>query len=163
PRPGSGRSPAERNETMTNESLERWVRDEVYWDPQLDSSELALSADDGRITLRGTVGSLREKRAAGEAALRVRGLTSPDNELDVRPLAGFARKDAEVRGNVLQALMLKSAVPGGIDAQVSDGKVTLTGEADWQYQRRQAEICAGNVPGVVDVDDRIRLAHQATA
>ena len=40
------------------------VRDELFWDPKLDSAAIAVSADDGKITLRGTVGSLREKREA---------------------------------------------------------------------------------------------------
>ena len=40
------------------------VSDELFWDPKVDSTAIAVSADDGKITLRGTVGSLREKREA---------------------------------------------------------------------------------------------------
>jgi|GraSoiStandDraft_16_1057320.scaffolds.fasta_scaffold1106936_2 BON domain len=38
------------------------VGDELFWDPKVDSAAIAVSANDGEITLRGTVGSLREKR-----------------------------------------------------------------------------------------------------
>ena len=38
------------------------------WDPKLDSQAIAVSADDGAVTLRGTVGSFREKREAGKAS-----------------------------------------------------------------------------------------------
>jgi len=43
------------------------VSDELFWDPKVDNTAIAVSADDGKITLRGTVGSLREKiqRAIG--------------------------------------------------------------------------------------------------
>ena len=132
---------------MTDDTLQLWVGDELFWEPAIDSREVAASAHDGEVTLRGTVGSFREKRMAREAAQRVVGVTSVRNQLEVRPLHGFARDDAEVRGAVLQAMMLNSAVPSTVDARAEDGVVTLTGKADWQYQRQEAEIVAGNVPG----------------
>ena len=52
----------------------------------LDSAEIAVSADDGKITLRGTVGSLRQKHAAKKDAERVFGVISVDNQLQVRLL-----------------------------------------------------------------------------
>jgi osmotically-inducible protein OsmY len=81
------------------------------------------------VTLRGTVGSFREKREAAKAAKRVYGVTEVDNELSVRLLGGDKRDDADVRGAALQALMLDAAVPSSIDASVKDGMVTLTGMA----------------------------------
>ena len=42
------------------------VSDELFWDPKVDSAAIAVSASDGTVTLRGTVGSLREKREARE-------------------------------------------------------------------------------------------------
>jgi hypothetical protein len=60
------------------------VSDELLWDPKLDNSSIAVSASDGTITLRGTVGSLREKREATKAAQRVFGAISVDNQLQVK-------------------------------------------------------------------------------
>jgi osmotically-inducible protein OsmY len=60
-----------------------------------------------------------------------------------------------VRGDVLQALMLDAAVPSSIDASVKEGMVTLTGMAPFNYQRAEAEFVAGNVPGVIGVDDQV--------
>jgi osmotically-inducible protein OsmY len=57
------------------------VSDELFWDPKIDNEEIAVSADDGKITLRGTVGSLRQKREARKAAERVFGVISVDNQL----------------------------------------------------------------------------------
>ena len=130
---------------MSNDDLERFVSDELYWDPKVDSDAIAVSADDGAVTLRGTVGSFRQKREAKQDAERVYGVKSVDNELSVRLLDGYARDDADVRGAVLQALMLDSLVPTTIDAAVSDGIVTLKGSAPYNYQRDEAEFVAGNV------------------
>jgi len=142
---------------MSNDELVRWVTDELFWDPKVDGDAIAVAADDGKVTLRGTVGSFREKREAKKDAERVYGVKSVDNELKVKILSEDGKEDADLRGDVLQALMLDSLVPATIDAKVSDGWVTLTGKAEWQYQRDEAEFIAGNVFGVIGVDDEIDL------
>ena len=135
------------------------VSDELFWDPKVDNTAIAVSADDGKIALRGTVGSLREKREAKKAAQRVFGVTSVDNKLQVKLMNDQKRADAEIRGDVLQALMLDSLVPNTIDAKVDDGFVTLTGTADWQYQRDEAELVSSNIVGALEVIDTIDLEY----
>jgi osmotically-inducible protein OsmY len=60
------------------------VNDELFWDPKVDNVAIAASAKAGTVTLRGTVGSLREKREAKKAAQRVFGVLEVDNQLQVR-------------------------------------------------------------------------------
>jgi osmotically-inducible protein OsmY len=142
---------------MSNAELQSNVTDELYWDPKVDSTAIGVSADDGVVTLRGTVGSLREKREAKQDAEKVHGVKKVTNDLEVRILSEEGRDDAELRGAVLQALMLDSLVPPTIDAKVEHGSVTLTGTANWQYQRDEADFIAANIYGVVDVDNEIEL------
>ena len=142
---------------MTNAELELDVTDELFWDPKIDSAAVAVSANDGTVTLRGTVGSFRQKREARKAAERVWGVIDVNNELKVRILTEQRREDADLRGDVLQALMLDSLVPTTIDAKVEYGYVTLTGNADWQYQRDEAEFIAGNIIGVTGVENDVYL------
>jgi osmotically-inducible protein OsmY len=140
-----------------NDDLTADVSDELLWDPKVDNTAVAVSADDGTITLRGTVGSLREKREAKNAAQRVYGVISVDNQLQVRLLNDGARADADLRGDVLQAFMLDSLVPNTVDAKVTDGFVTLTGTVTWRYQRDEAEAVASYIAGVLDVFDEIEI------
>lgn len=142
---------------MTDVDLMNDVSDELYWDPKVDSEEVAVRVANGVVTLRGTVGSLREKREAKTAAERVYGVKSVDNKLDVRLMGDAAREDAELRGDVLQALLLDSIVPSTIQATVENGYVRLSGTAQWKYQRDEAKFIAGNVRGVVDVWDDVEL------
>jgi osmotically-inducible protein OsmY len=142
---------------MTNEELVLSVTAELFWDPKVDSEAVAVSADGGLITLRGTVGSLRQKREAKNAAERVWGVTGVSNELNVRIMTDQRREDADLRGDVLQALMLDSLVPATVDAAVKDGFVTLTGSATWQYERDEAEFIVGNILGVTGVENDIYL------
>jgi osmotically-inducible protein OsmY len=133
------------------------VSDELFWDPKVDNAAIAVSANDGTITLRGTVGGLREKREAKKAAQRVFGVISVDNQLQVKLMNDEKREDADLRGDVLQALMLDGLVPSTVDAKAEDGFVTLTGTADWQYERDEAEFVASNIVGALDVIDEIEL------
>jgi len=146
---------------MSNDELTRHVTDELFWDPKVDNAAIAVSADDGVVTLGGTVGSLRQKREAKKDAERVWGVKSVNNDLQVRLLNDDRREDADLRGAVLQALMLDSLVPATVDADVDDGMVTLKGQANWHFQRDEAETVATNVAGVVSVDNAIELVPPA--
>ena len=142
---------------MSNNELERQVSDELLWDPKIDNSAIAVSANDGVVSLRGTVASFRQKREAQNDVKHVSGVTGVTNELEVRILTKDRRADADVRGDVLQALVLNSIVPPTIDAKAGDGKVTLTGTANWMFQRDEAESVASNIRGVISVDNEVDL------
>jgi osmotically-inducible protein OsmY len=144
-------------DVISNEDLTGDVNEELKWDPKIKNETIAVSAENGVVTLRGSVGSLREKHEAKKAAARVYGVTSVDDKLQVRLPGLDGREDAELRGDVLQALMLDSIVPSTVDASVEDGYIRLSGTAEWKYQRDEAEFVAGNVRGVVGVWDDVEL------
>ena len=144
---------------MTDEELAGSVADELSWDPKVDSDGIAVSAVDGVVTLRGTVGSFRQKKEATRAAQRVGGVAAVRNEIDVQILTHERREDADLRADVLRALMLDSVLPDSVDAHADDGRVRLTGWVDWQYQREEAEHVAGNVPGVSEVANELEFRN----
>ena len=148
---------------MTDQALTNNVTEELFWDPKVDNAAIAVSADGGVITLRGTVGSFREKQEAKKDAARVYGVKSVNNELEVRLLDEHRREDADLRGDVLQAFALDYLIPATVDAKVRDGLVTLKGSVDWQYQREEADFVAANVLGVIDVFDEIKLKAKPKA
>jgi osmotically-inducible protein OsmY len=142
---------------VSNTKLRIDVEDELLWEPRVDSEAIAVAADGGTVSLRGTVSTVREKLEAANAAKRVHGVGKVVNDLDVDVLRGNRRPDTDLRGDVLQALMLNALVPSSVDAIVRDGVVTLTGTAAYQYERDEAEFVASNVSGVARVDDEIVL------
>ncbi len=146
---------------MRNDELIDSVKDELARDPNVDSDAIAVSADDGVVRLRGTVGSVSEKHEAEKDAKRVSGVELVDNKLQLRPLSN--REDAELRGEVLQALARDALVPATVDARVKDGVVTLTGTADWQDQRDVAASVAARVVGVIEVVNEITLTPKPNA
>jgi osmotically-inducible protein OsmY len=125
----------------SNTELVADVTEELFFDPRIkDLDAIAVGADDGAVTLRGTVGSFHEKREAAKAAKRVLGVTSVQNELNVRLMTDSRRDDSDIRAAALQVLMLDSLVPAdAIDVKVKDGVLTLSGIVGWHYQRAAAE------------------------
>jgi osmotically-inducible protein OsmY len=144
---------------QSNDEFRRHVKDRLAREREVDPKAIAVSAEDGRVTLRGTVGSPREKRAATKAAERVVGVVAVDNKLEVRVLSARRRDDAELRADVLQALMLNSLIPSTVDVKVDHGLVTLTGTANWNHQRIEAERVASTIVGTLEVVDEIELYH----
>ena len=67
----------------------------------------------------------------------------------------------DVRERVLNALYWDLAVPRhGLNVDVKNGWVTVSGSVDLPYQRSCAKSDAKSVPGVVGVTNLIRLADR---
>jgi osmotically-inducible protein OsmY len=150
-------------EQSSDEHVEGDVRAELLRDGRLDPREVAVRVDAGVVTLRGTVGSLPQKHAAEEAAKRVKDATGVRNELEVRPLDLHLRQDAELRGQVLQTLADDELLPQTIDAQVSDGIVTLHGAVADAFQRDEAALVAGGVEGVRGVHNELSIDAEGSS
>jgi osmotically-inducible protein OsmY len=143
--------------------LRRRVMAELSGDPRVDGEKCLVSVAGATVTLRGTAASLRVKRAAGRAVARVRGVASIANELRVRLPPTDRRNDEDLRGDVLEALMLDISVPMTVDARVRDGFVTLSGAVEWHWEREAAEARTANVPGVAGLDNAITLTQTPDA
>jgi osmotically-inducible protein OsmY len=139
------------------------VADELFWETRVDDGEIAVTAKDGTVTLRGTVGSLGAKSAAAKAARRVAGVQQVDNELEVRLLTEHRRDDAELRGTVLKALSWNVLVPESVDATVEDGVVKLTGKVNHRHQREEADSTVRNLKGVTELHDEIKVKSPGMA
>ena len=135
------------------------VRAELAHDPRLPQpDEIAVDVRDGYVTLRGTVGSFAQRRAAVTATRRADGIIGIDDELHVRPLNDDRRRDAEIRCHALERLVWDASLPGeSIDAHVTDGWVTLKGDVDFQYQSDLAFEDVAALRGVVGVTNEIRV------
>jgi osmotically-inducible protein OsmY len=145
---------------MSNNDLARYVTEELYWDPKVDSAAIAVSVDDGVVTLRGTVGSFAQQRAASADARRTAGADEVYDELQVRLLDDERREDAEIRGAALQRLLWDPELRSDyVDVHVKDGWVTLKGELDHQYQSDDAFDHVAGLRGVTGVTNKIKVVE----
>lgn len=140
-----------------NKLLELDVENQLEWDPRVDPTRIGVSANDGNVTLTGTVPSLYQATRAGEDARLVGGVKMLDNQLLVGAL-GSAITDAEIAAQSIDALNGDSFVPkGSVTVDVREGWVTLGGEVRHHYERQAAQHAVGKVDGVLGVDNTIAL------
>jgi len=144
---------------LTTTALEDEVRTSLVGDPRItDPSEIAVAAEDGTVTLRGTVGSFKQRRAAVNDARAIDQEYDVRDELSVRLLDEWAREDADIRGIALQILMWDVEVPAeSVDVEVSDGWVTLKGTVGYQYESDAAFEDVASLAGVVGVTNNIKV------
>jgi osmotically-inducible protein OsmY len=147
---------------ITNDHIQDDVRAELASDPRIPyTDEIAVEAYGGAITLRGTVGSFAQQRAAVADARRTRGVFDVYDELEVRLLNEDRRKDAEIRGAALQRLIWDPEIPGDyLDVHVKDGWVTLKGDVDFQYQSDAAFNHVASLYGVTGVSNDIKVVER---
>ena len=146
---------------LTDTPLTGAVMTSLDLDPRIpDSLEIAVDAADGTVTLRGTVESFRQRRAAGDDALDVEGVYEVDNQLKVSLTGADRREDDEIRGIALQRLMWDVEVPtDAVNAKVGDGWVTLTGVVDYQFESNAAYEDVAGLYGVVGVTNEIVVSN----
>lgn len=139
--------------------LRNAVMRQLEWDPEVDASEIGVTARDDAVTLTGYVGSYGEKLAAERCAKRVRGVRAVANDIAVR--LKLPKTDAEIARDAAFALNLRDSVPRTVKATVHNGHITLTGKVDWMFQRDQAEKLVRHIPGVVGVVNHIEVMPKA--
>jgi osmotically-inducible protein OsmY len=133
--------------------------DTLDLDPRIPSPvEIAVSADGGAVTLRGTVERFNQRRAAIQDAKKIDGVYEVDDQLKVSLAGTDRREDDEIRGVALQALIWDTEVPSDtVDVKVQDGWITLKGDVSFQFQSDAAYDDVASLYGVYGVTNEIRV------
>jgi osmotically-inducible protein OsmY len=142
----------------SDSEIERDVKDELEWDPDLDSTDIAVSVKGGVVALSGLVPSFTDKYEAETAAKRVCGVSGMAVDLEVRLPNIDERPDPDVARDAAAAV--KSQLPVSaemIKTTVRSGWLSLEGTVEWQYQRATAETAVCRIKGVKSVDNLIKF------
>lgn len=129
--------------------IQRDVMAELKWDPSLNASEIGVAVSGGVVTLSGIVDSFVKKLKAEEAAKRVAGVKAVAEDIQVGISIGNTKSDTEIAGAVINALKWHTGIKEDkIKVKVDGGVVTLEGEVEWHFQRKDAEQAVINLTGV---------------
>lgn len=139
--------------------LEDAVIESLDFDPRIpDSSEIAVAADGGIVTLRGTVESFAQRRAAAQDAGKIEGVYEVEEHLKVNLLGADRREDDEIRGVALQSLIWDTEVPSdSIDVKVNDGWITMKGDVSYEFESDAAYDDVASLYGVYGVTNEIKV------
>jgi osmotically-inducible protein OsmY len=149
---------------MNDKQLQQSVTDELAWDPSITSAHIGVTAREGVVTLSGHVPSYWQKRSAETAASRVKGVGAVVEEIKVQLSGGDLWDDDKIAKSALHSLASDGSVPKDhVKLAVEKGWVTLTGEVDWNYQKRAAEHEVHRLIGVVGVTNDIKIKPRVQA
>jgi osmotically-inducible protein OsmY len=143
----------------SDSEIERDVREELEWDPDLDAQDIAVSVKNGVVMLTGFTRSYTDRLEAEIAAKRVAGVRAVANDIEVRLPSIDQRPDPDIAQDAVA--VLKSELPishDKIKLTAKDGWITLEGAVEWQYQKTSAENVVRKVKGVKGVTNLITVA-----
>lgn len=145
----------------TNQELEKDVQNALKWEPSLHTAEIGVVAQDGVITLNGTVDGYFQKTEAEDAAKNVAGVKAIVEKIEVRYAKGVTKSDSQIANEVLKWLATSWSVPEErIKVKVENGWVTLEGELPWNYQKETAKNAANYLAGVKGVTNNIIIKSE---
>jgi osmotically-inducible protein OsmY len=148
---------------QTDNDIQKEVIAALKGEPSLRDDDIALGVRDGVVTLAGFVDSYADKWRAERTVSKLKGVKAVVNDLKVKLPVSSQRPDPELARAVVDALKWNILVPHErIQVVVEDGWVTLKGEADWYYQKEEAERTVRNLTGVKGVSNLITVAVKPT-
>ena len=147
----------------SDEDIQRDVLEELKWDARVRPNEIGVAAKDGVVTLTGWVDSYLKKLAAEEDAYHVPGVKAVVNDIEVRLPGSAQRSDPDLAKAVLDALKWDAGIPTDkIKVTVDHGWVTLKGEVEYYFQKRDAERAVERLSGVRGVTNLLVVKTQPT-
>lgn len=136
-----------------DEQIKSDILEELKWDPKVEASEIGVT-----VNVTGTVRTFPTKRAAEQAAKRVKGVRAIAEEIKVRLIRGKSDTDDNIARRIAHVLDWSIPIPDhNIMAEVSEGHVTLAGDVDWHYQTTKVLRQIEEVRGVVAVTNHIKI------
>lgn len=148
----------------TDSELQHDVLEELKWEPQVDHSQIGVTAKDGVVTLTGFVPNYAQKVTAEKAARRVSGVKAIAQEIEVRFASDPKTSDAEIAQRILDMFRWDVRIPDELfSVKVEHGLVTLTGKAQWNYQKEKAQKAASRISGVKSVTNLIEVAARPSS
>jgi osmotically-inducible protein OsmY len=142
----------------SDSDIRRDVEDELRWDPDIDAIDIAVSVNNGVVTLAGFVRSYMQKYQAEADTKRVAGVLGVVDDLEVRLPNIDERPDPEIARDAIA--QIKSELPYAwerIRVIVKNGWLTLEGEVEWNYQRERAEHAVRRARGLKGVTNSIEV------
>jgi len=143
---------------VADAEIEQAIIDAAIYDPRVAAFNITPEADNGWVTLRGTVDNLKAKTAAEMLASHTTGVEGVTNRIKVRP--EILPTDENITNDILDVLDMNSITEAWeIDVHVNNGVATLTGVVDSYLEKSEAEWVISGIEGVNEVNNRLTVNY----
>jgi osmotically-inducible protein OsmY len=141
-----------------DEELQKDVMEAIKWEPLLHAAEIGVIAQNGIITLTGTVENYAKKLEAEHAAKNVKGVTAVVEKITIKSMFSDQKSDTEIAIAALKALKWSlHSESNKIKVKVEDGWISLEGQLTWNYQKETAKRSVASISSVKGVFNYITI------
>jgi osmotically-inducible protein OsmY len=142
-----------------DEKTETAFKKSYVYQTYLKEDSIKTSAQDGVVTLTGTVAAESHKILAQDTAASLAGVTRVDNQLATKAEVAADNADTSIGRKIKLTLLFHSHVDAGkTTVEVKDGIVTLKGEAASSAQKELTAEYAADIDGVKEVKNDMTVA-----
>lgn len=142
----------------TDKQIYNDITNKLSFQPEIQADNIAVSVNNGVVTLGGAVSQYSEKRATERAVQKVRGVKGIANEIKVESSPQYKRNDIDIAKAAVNALEWDMRVPHkNIKVLVEDGWLTLSGEVNWYHEKKCAELSVSALYGIKGVINQIEI------
>ena len=121
----------------------------------VSSHLIDVNTEDGIVTLKGSVDNLYSKKRSEELVMKIKGVRSVVNAIEVRPTP---KSDEDIKEDISNAMLWDNVVEDfEINTKVKNGIVELNGEVESWTEKKLAEDIAMTVTGVRGIDNNIEI------
>jgi osmotically-inducible protein OsmY len=147
-----------------DEQIRDDILEEIDFDPKVEATDIGVTVKDGAVTLHGTVHSYFEELAVIRAAKRVKGVHAVVEEIKIKYPSDTKIDDEDIARHIAHLCDWNTTFRKyDIKAEVKNGRVTLTGDVDWQYQRADIRDQVSRLRGVTGVTSSIGIRPHASS
>jgi osmotically-inducible protein OsmY len=145
--------------TQTDDRIESSAKKSYVFKTYLKDDSINIESKNGAVILTGTVAESSQKSLAENTVESLPGVKSVDNQLKVKGESPAEHSDGWLGTKVKTALLFHRHVRATkTDVNVTDGIVTLTGEASSLAQKELTTEYAKDVEGVKEVKNEMTIA-----
>ncbi|RPI77379.1 MAG: BON domain-containing protein [Desulfobacteraceae bacterium] len=139
-----------------DDRIELTARNSYVFKTYLQDDDIKIDSKDGAVTLTGIVSGEYHKTMAQETVTGLPGVISVDNRLEAKGAPPTANSDAWLRDKVKATLWFHRSVSARTtEVDVTDGIVTLRGNAVSHAQKSLTTEYARDVEGIKDVNNEM--------
>ncbi|MBC7661281.1 MAG: BON domain-containing protein, partial [Chitinophagaceae bacterium] len=140
----------------SDRQIQRYVMEQLTYDPSIHSQKIGVSVEGGVVTLSGTVPSYVEKYLAEKRAF-ISGVNAVVENIIVELPEHKNRSDLDLAKALAETLEWHVRVPTSIKVSVTESVVTLTGNVEWSYQKEAALETVKHTKGVKGINNMISI------
>ncbi len=144
----------------SDQTIDASLKQTYVYRTYLKDDIIHVATKDGVVTLTGTVADRSNRDLAQDTAECMTGVIRVDNQLETKAEADAESADVWMSRKVKLALLFHRNVSiANTTVEVKDGVVTLSGEAASKAQKELTGQYAGDIDGVVEVNNLMTVAE----